>query len=225
MNRPVGAMEVRACRSPRHPCRLPLPLRGASPPGSLALGCPLMPRTTRRALIVVTAMLVLGLAGAFFALRVQSPADPASAPTSTPANRSPSASAGTTAGPTVAPTVPATTLPAPGPGSPSSSAPASSATKANLTVTFSGYDAASSSAQAGGYVDVLESKGTCTLTLSSGSATASATQSASPDASTTSCGAVTIPRSALSSGVWKGVLAYASATTVATSLPIVIEVP
>lgn len=92
-------------------------------------------------------------------------------------------------------------------------------------MSYSGYDAASDSVQASGYIDLIETGGSCTLTLTSGGRSASGSSTASADATTTTCGAVVVPRSALAAGTWDGVLTYSSPTTVAESSHFSVSVP
>ena len=63
---------------------------------------------------------------------------------------------------------------------------AATTTRTHLTVSYSGYDSASSTVQASGYIDLIETGGTCTLTLTSGSRTATGSNRATADATTTS---------------------------------------
>ncbi|HEY5515551.1 MAG TPA: hypothetical protein VIK12_05025, partial [Pengzhenrongella sp.] len=67
--------------------------------------------------------------------------------------------------------------------------------------------------------------GTCTLTLTQGAATVTTSITAEPDAASTSCGTLTVPRADLAPGRWTGVLRYASTASVGESASFTIEVP
>ena len=110
----------------------------------------------------------------------------------------------------------------PAPADPADGAAAPGPT--TVTVTFWGYDPAAAAVVVGGYADVVETGGTCTLTLTRGTSTATATASAVPDAATTSCGTVTVPRDQLSPGTWTAELRYASPTAAGSAAPVTIEV-
>jgi len=94
-----------------------------------------------------------------------------------------------------------------------------------VLITWSGWDDALGGVEVGGYADLVESGGTCTLTLTKGGVTASASRPASADVSTTSCGALSVPGSELSSGTWEAVLTYESPGAAGTSAPVEVEVP
>jgi len=72
-----------------------------------------------------------------------------------------------------------------------------------------------------GYVDgVVESGGTCTLTLKdSAGRTVSSSRPAQPDATTTTCGQSAISLSKLHAGTWQATLSYSSATSVGATDP------
>ena len=81
-----------------------------------------------------------------------------------------------------------------------------------VTVTFAGWNASAGQVQVGGYVaGIVEDGGACTLTLTKGGQTVTGRSEAVPDASTTACGAVTVPGDEVSDGTWSAVLAYESA--------------
>jgi hypothetical protein len=115
-------------------------------------------------------------------------------------------------------------------GTAASSGTASRTVPAKLSVqvatTYFGFDASSGGVLAGGFVDgVIESGGTCTLTLSRNGAVATGTSQAEPDATTTSCGEVRVDRGSLSSGDWTGVLSYSSRGAAGASQPFSVKVP
>jgi hypothetical protein len=79
---------------------------------------------------------------------------------------------------------------------------------------------------AAGYVaHTVEQGGTCTLTLSRGGSSVEATGTALPDAATTACGGLAVPREELSPGTWTSVLSYASGTSQGSSETVEVEVP
>lgn len=96
----------------------------------------------------------------------------------------------------------------------------------SVVVAYSGWDPAGSVAEATVYVDgVVESNGTCTMTLTGASGSAAGQARAIADATTTSCGTIQIPSSALGAGSWTGVVTYDSGTAAGSSAPFTIEVP
>ncbi len=96
---------------------------------------------------------------------------------------------------------------------------------ADVVLTWSGWDGASGQVQAGGYVTgVVETGGTCTLTLRSGGQLVTGTAPAEPDASTTVC-AVGVDGAGLGSGTWTAVLDYRSDAAAGSSDEREVEVP
>lgn len=94
-----------------------------------------------------------------------------------------------------------------------------------VVMTYSGWNASAHQVMVGGYVTgVIESGGTCTLTLTRAGARVTASRPARPDAATTACGGLTVPGSSLSSGTWKAVLSYASKASTGTSAAVDIDV-
>ena len=94
-----------------------------------------------------------------------------------------------------------------------------------VTVTFYGWNPSERVVQVGGYVaGVVEEGGVCTLTLTKGGRSVTGTTEAVADASTTACGAVTVPGSKVSAGTWQAVLSYASAGHSGTSDAVDVEV-
>jgi hypothetical protein len=101
----------------------------------------------------------------------------------------------------------------------------STSTTVPVVVTYSGWNASLKQAIAGGYVNgVIESGGTCTLTLSKAGVQVTAQGQARPDAATTACGGLTVPGAKLGAGTWKAVLSYTSATSTGSSTPVEIAV-
>ena len=97
---------------------------------------------------------------------------------------------------------------------------------ATVVMTYSGWTDATASVEVGALVSgVVESGGTCTLTLTSGVRTATATTRAEPDASSTSCPVLAIRRSELSPGTWSAVVNYKSPSTSGQSKAARVVVP
>ena len=94
-----------------------------------------------------------------------------------------------------------------------------------VTTTYAGVLAGGSSVEAGGYVDVVELGGTCTLTLTRDDAVETATAEATPAATTTACGGLAIPLSDLASGTWEAVLGYESDRSAGEAPAVEVEVP
>jgi hypothetical protein len=129
--------------------------------------------------------------------------------------------AGPTAGPTASSTVPnqlpddveAVTDP-----------PRPSAT--DVVLSFVGWDEASGSVQAGGYVSpIVEDGGTCTLELTRDDRVVTGAGPGAADATTTICGGLSVPGAELSAGEWTVVLRYESSGTSGTSEARTVEVP
>lgn len=98
-------------------------------------------------------------------------------------------------------------------------------TRVPVVVNYSGWDAAAARVEVRGYVGgVVEEGGTCALTLTKDGVTATGQKPATPDASTTNCGRLTIPGDQLSPGTWQAVLSYRSADHTGSSDPVAIEV-
>jgi len=141
------------------------------------------------------------------------------------------ASSGRSATVTAAPSVTS------GPASPAASvspsataaAPAPSASADRRTVkvvvTYLDWDATAGVVEAGAYATTVEGAGTCTLKLTFGGRSGTGSIAALADASTMSCGGLTVPRDRLSSGTWTAVITYESATSVGTSDPVEVVVP
>jgi hypothetical protein len=96
----------------------------------------------------------------------------------------------------------------------------------DVVLSFVGWDRTTAAVQAGGYLSpIVESGGTCTLELTKGDRTVSARSSAEPDATTTACGNLSVPRAQLTAGSWSAVLRYSSPRTRGSSAPTTVEVP
>ena len=123
-----------------------------------------------------------------------------------------------------APAEEGSTVPSPS-AAPTTAPPADGRTPTSVVVTFAEWSTASGAVEAAGLADVVESGGTCTLTLTQGAATVTTSITAEPDAASTSCGTLTVPRADLAPGRWTGVLRYASTASVGESASFTIEVP
>ena len=183
-----------------------------------------------RRIVVTTVAVLVAVAVAFAVVALMRPADAGTGATPSP---SPSLSASASTEATGTPSSP----PAPSPSAPAASeepsappAPEPGTTDAPLapatvTVTFSGWDAAAGAAVVGGYVDTLEGSGTCTITMTLGDKVVTRAATATPDATTMSCGELSVPRTALSAGTWQTVLSYSSTTRAGSAPAVTIEVP
>lgn len=187
-------------------------------------------------LLAAVVLLLVGAAAVVAMVRTRAPEDTgAAAPSGSaavteaePSSTAGAASAGPTAaaatvGPTPAPT-PVPPAPSPSPEAPSSP-PTTGQGSADIVLTYYGWDTAAGAATVGAYVPMVDSGGTCELTMSQGGTVRSATSAATPDAATTSCGEISLPASALAPGTWTAVVTYASPTTAGSSAPVTIEVP
>jgi hypothetical protein len=195
-----------------------------------------VPPTARRVALIAVVVALLAGAVVLLAHQLTSPgADEASA-SPTPSLPSVTATATATASATPSPTASSEPAPSPsesapqpsvGPDEPPVTAEPAPTTpgRAVLTITFSGYDAAAGAVSVGGFADVIETGGTCTLTLTSGSRTASVSRPATADATTTTCGTLSVPRTQLAAGSWSAVLGYVSPTSSGLSDAVTIEVP
>jgi hypothetical protein len=164
-------------------------------------------------------------AGALLLLTVTACSAPAetAASSATSASRT-SATAGLSPGEYGAPVDPS----APNPTAVATDVPAtvSARPNASIFITYSGWDASNRVVEVDGYVQqVVEDGGTCTLTLTKGGASATASRPATPDVSSTSCGALTVPAGQLSSGTWSAVVSYASSKSQGSSAPVDVPVP
>lgn len=100
--------------------------------------------------------------------------------------------------------------------------PSSTTSKIKVSVVITTYnDHDNGNLTVNGYVDgIVESGGTCTLTLKDSTGkTISSSRPAQPDATTTTCGQSVIPLSKLHAGTWQATLSYSSATSAGTTDP------
>lgn len=115
-----------------------------------------------------------------------------------------------------------------GPTGPVATDPTTAVTGGNVTpvIGYAEWDAAGNRVVAAGFVPgVVESGGTCTLTLENAGTTVEVTRQAEADATTTNCGALAVPRGKLVPGSWQVTLGYDSAGSHGTSQPATVEVP
>jgi hypothetical protein len=97
---------------------------------------------------------------------------------------------------------------------------------ATAVVTYSGWDTASKTLQAGGLVSgTTDTSGTCTFTAKKGSVTRTATSAAQASASSVNCAQVAFPAAQVPSGTWSLTLTYAVGSASTTSDPMPAEVP
>ncbi|ADG75271.1 hypothetical protein Cfla_2381 [Cellulomonas flavigena DSM 20109] len=117
------------------------------------------------------------------------------------------------------PTPEPTPEPAPAPGA----EPPDGRGAVPVVVTYSGWDVAASRVAVGAYVEgLVESGGTCTLTLTGPGTTRTASQPATPDAGSTSCGELA---AGASSGTWSARVTYESPTASGASATVEVVVP
>lgn len=94
-----------------------------------------------------------------------------------------------------------------------------------VTTVLTSWGPKGQSIEARGSVSVVESGGTCTLTATKGSQSASQSIAATPNAQNVSCGLITIPSSSLTPGSWSITLSYSSTASEGISQAQTVEVP
>jgi hypothetical protein len=164
-----------------------------------------MTRTVRRLVLLLGAAVLLGILGVATFSRF----------------------GGDDGGATSAATAP-TIVSEPAPGEPvgTDAAPSTSGGSVAVVVTYSSWDDSAERIEVGGFISgVVESSGTCRLTVTREDKTAIAEAAAEPDASTMACGALTVDGSELSPGKWSAVLSYQSATSTGAAEAVTVEVP
>lgn len=93
-------------------------------------------------------------------------------------------------------------------------------------LTYYGFDKTIPGVEAGGIVmGIVESGGTCTLTLSQGRSSVDVSVEAVDNVTSTSCPAMTVPGDRLTPGTWLATLSYESGTSQGTGDAVEIEVP
>lgn len=153
-----------------------------------------------------------------FALAGCTSAGPTSGATTTrsTASAAPAATSAPPSTPAKTPAVEVTTSSATSP-SPQPTASAEADTVAPA-LTYAGAGRAADTYEVSGLVPgIIEDGGSCTFHLRSGGTSVDRTQQGVADATSTSCGTVVIPASALSSGTWVVTLEYSSGTHHGTS--------
>jgi hypothetical protein len=184
-----------------------------------------MARRTRRLLVVSLAVVAVGgiAAGGVALAGRGSPDSDAADRSSTGAT--PAATSSIAAAPSD-PTAPATATPTTAAVATSERPTAAPGATAQVTLVFAEWDAAGGRLEAGGFVaDVIQSGGTCTLTASRNGIEVEATREGEADATTTSCGVLTLPGDRLGAGDWQVTLSYRSATHGGSSRPLTATVP
>lgn len=182
---------------------------------------------SRRALLATagpTTLLLMALLGA---------CGQASAPATPSASATPSATRPTptdVATPSATPVVPAPPAPAPTPAPTHQASPSARPTAAlpstGVTITSDGWNASTAAIEVSAYADGVHSGATCTLVLTGpGGATAQVSVAAQPDASTTSCGLMAVPRDHLTAGTWNGQVQYLSSQASGRAVFGPIEIP
>ncbi|MGY2129212.1 hypothetical protein [Blastococcus sp. SYSU DS0617] len=93
-------------------------------------------------------------------------------------------------------------------------------------LTYYGWSADLKAVEAGGIVlGLVESGGTCTLTLSQGGTAVEVTATAVDNVTSTSCPAMTVPGARLAPGTWQATLSYESGTSQGVADAVAVEVP
>ncbi|MCU1475685.1 MAG: hypothetical protein JWQ64_378 [Subtercola sp.] len=176
--------------------------------------------------VIVGVVVVAAIVGAFFFITGWgSPSSgPVSSPTPTASN---SASATPTRPPTPSATPTATVTPTPTPTPiPTSTAVPPAPGAVVPFITSASWDAADGGISVSAFVpEIVESGGTCTITATSGAATATASFPANASATTTDCGSNTLASSTLTTGAWNVVVSYSSPASSGASAVTVVEVP
>ena len=99
-------------------------------------------------------------------------------------------------------------------------------TEGVVRMTYIGWNAAAGAVEAAGFLPgVVESDGTCILTLTESGSSITASVAGTADASSTSCGGLAIPRASVLPGTWSAVLTYESAASRGTSETTQVEIP
>lgn len=135
------------------------------------------------------------------------------------------------------PSTDSTTAAPPTPGTSTSAKPTDAATEPTTEPTvslelvlpqlsYAGPGIAAGTFDISGFVPVVvEDEGECTFTLTSGSQTVTKKSTGLADASSTTCGQVTVAGSEISSGTWSVTLRYTSALYSGTSEPLELVIP
>jgi hypothetical protein len=99
-------------------------------------------------------------------------------------------------------------------------------TASRISIVYSEWNATSRAVEIGGFLGgVVESDGTCTVTLTQGSTSVDASLPGTPDATSTSCAGLAVPGTELAPGPWTAVLTYESSTSRGESRTVEVQVP
>lgn len=149
---------------------------------------------------------------------------PGLTPTPEPATSEPTTSEPSAAEPT-APTPDSTTTPV----EPTTPAPSPTQTEApnaaDVFLSYATWNATSGAVEAGGYASGIDPTGSCTLVLSQGGQSVEVTIDAAVDASSMSCGGLSVSGGQLSAGTWDATLHYVSANKSGGSESLQVVVP
>ena len=99
-------------------------------------------------------------------------------------------------------------------------------TEGVVRMTYVGWNAAAGAVEAAGFLPgVVESDGTCLLTLTNGESSITASVAGTADASSTSCGGLAVPGASVSPGTWEAVVTYESSASRGTSEATQVVIP
>jgi hypothetical protein len=104
--------------------------------------------------------------------------------------------------------------------------PVASTGASRVSIVYADWTTTSGAVEVGGFVGgVVESDGTCTLTLTQGSTSVTASLPGEPDATSTSCAGLEVPGAQLAPGTWTAVVTYESSTSRGESPAVEVQVP
>ena len=104
--------------------------------------------------------------------------------------------------------------------------PIAASDDATVQITYFGWNPDARAVELAGFVaSVVETDGTCTLTLTKGQDSRTTSTAATPNVTNTACGEQLLPGDQLSSGTWSAVLSYDSPTSHGVSEPVEVDVP
>ncbi len=188
-----------------------------------------MQKRTRRGLVALSAAVVVaGVAAVGVAMAGTGEPDggAAAAPSSATGTTTGTPSASTT---TAAPSTASSSAPAPSPTSTPTAPDGDGGTAPGRTVSvvlaYAEWNADAAQVEAAGFVgEAVEEGGVCTLRLTGPGTPVALEQAAEADATTTNCGAFTVPGDQLAAGQWQLTLSYRSATSAGSSEPATVAV-
>lgn len=168
-------------------------------------------RRSWMAAAAVSGCLVVALAGCTGGGTSPEPSDTASVQPSGSPDVSPSTSPSATPSPTPEPTTPsAEPEPSASASDTPSADPSAAKEEVQVAVTDLSWSDADNAVTARGFVEVIDSEGTCTLTLVKGDESVKASVAAAQNPSTMACGNLAISAGSLSTGTWLATLSYES---------------